>query len=499
MPTRLSYEPSAQAVVADVLPSSARVVGGASHVRTRVSWPLMTRATGLGEIQGGEVVLVPPGRADSVLAHLDDLTAMGVAAVVLADDFRTEIPLEAAIPIVVVPASTDMRRLQEEMERYIMRRRRDLFELSQECHRSLVEGAIAGASVRDLLRLGAASARKPAFLDQDGDVLQEPPNESELSTELLSRVRIACGDAVSGCVQVQSDPPTLAVPVFAGKERRGIVGLLGVSDDSLDADEVVLTTLASACAIALAREPSARPPSVEDALSSGALQRDGASAGPASRELAWTVLAVRDAAIPVARLERALGSELTSRGVHHVLARQEEIAVAFTRAGAGVLWEVVAGALAQRLSSTTSEIGISRQHRGVEGARRAADEALEALRRGAGPGITRFETVEVQVLLASVPGWEDFVRGRLGPLLQANTGRQELLHTLAVYLATGRNGTEAARQLQVHRNTLLYRLRRLKDLLELDPDNPDDAFGLELAIRILKANGEPLSAAGDTG
>jgi purine catabolism regulator len=64
---------------------------------------------------------------------------------------------------------------------------------------------------------------------------------------------------------------------------------------------------------------------------------------------------------------------------------------------------------------------------------------------------------------------------------------RELLHSLRAYLACGRNAKAAARKLQVHRNTLQYRLRRIETLLDRSLDDPDVLFLLELACRILDA------------
>jgi len=503
MPSRLSYEPSVQAIVTDVLPPSTHLVAGKDRLRTRVSWPLLTRATGLGQIHGGEVVLVPAGRAGKVLANVRDLASTGVAAIVMADELTEaeEASLrDTGIPIAVVPRGTDVRRLQDDMEGYIIRRRRELFELTQEFHRSLVEAAIAGMGIQDLLKVAAAGTGKRAFLDQDGDVLQDQDDAAPLEQELLSRVRIASREEENACVRIPGSPPALVTPVAAGKERRGIVGFLGATESALDEDEVVLTTLASACAIALAREPVARPPTIEEALAGGLLaaQRSDGAPSTRGREASWIAMAVRDTGTTVLRLERALASELSSRDIRHVLARSGDVPVAVAQIDSGFRSETVTEAMQHRLASSQLEIGVSRLHRGVAGARTAVDEALEALRRSSGAGTTRFEAIELQVLLASIPVWEDFIQGRLGPLLDPGAGRRDLLQTLSVYLATGRNGTESARQLQLHRNTLLYRLRRIKELLEIDPDDPEDAFGLELALRIVKAHGDGLSAAGDT-
>lgn len=487
---RLSYEPSLQAVFTDTLPAATVVVGDPATLRQRVSWPLMARATGLGEIQGGEIVLVPAGRADRIVPSASALASSGLAGLVIASDFseaeRETIRL-SGLPAALVPTSTDLRRVREEMERYIIRRRRELFERGQDFHRALVEAAIGGLGVEELLTRAERKAGKPALLDREGDVLQgagpprvpsDPPPDS-----LLAQIRIACHGQVTDCVSIAGPPRTLALPVFAGRERRGIVVLLDVGEASLDEDEVLLNTLASACAIALGREPVLGAPSLHDLLSSGSrvqgaeqLRRDSST---------WIALALRDATMALSRIERAVSSELQARVESFVLARHDDVLLALIDTPASLNWESIVRALQVRLGSTDLRGGAGRRYRAVSGAERTANEALEALARSGQELVTRFETVELEVLLEGISGWQEFAQGRLGPLLDAGTSRQELLETLRVYLATGMNATESARRLQVHRNTLLYRVQRIQELLEVSLDNSEEVFGLDLALRIL--------------
>lgn len=65
------------------------------------------------------------------------------------------------------------------------------------------------------------------------------------------------------------------------------------------------------------------------------------------------------------------------------------------------------------------------------------------------------------------------------PLKDAANG---LLVTLQAYLATGGSLEHASRELFVHTNTVRYRLKRVQELLQLDPTNPRDAFVLRTAL-----------------
>lgn len=126
------------------------------------------------------------------------------------------------------------------------------------------------------------------------------------------------------------------------------------------------------------------------------------------------------------------------------------------------------------------------------------------LRRFSTGSVSQFKDLGSYGLLASFetsPALRDFVEGSIGPIVQYDQRKNvELLTTLETYLANGCNLTTSAAQLGIHRNTLKYRLARVKALSGLDPDDPADRFNLQLAagMRAVRAalGGEP-AALGD--
>jgi hypothetical protein len=62
----------------------------------------------------------------------------------------------------------------------------------------------------------------------------------------------------------------------------------------------------------------------------------------------------------------------------------------------------------------------------------------------------------------------------------------ELFRTLEVYLDRQGNARQTATALYVHRNTLRQRLRRIGEVLGLDPTDPAVAFDLALAVRLIR-------------
>ncbi|MFQ5923428.1 MAG: PucR family transcriptional regulator [Anaerolineales bacterium] len=67
-----------------------------------------------------------------------------------------------------------------------------------------------------------------------------------------------------------------------------------------------------------------------------------------------------------------------------------------------------------------------------------------------------------------------------------NLHDSQLLGTLEIYLQSGGTTTVAARELNLHRNTLAYRLKRIEELIDLDLRQPRNRFELYTALRALR-------------
>ncbi len=150
-------------------------------------------------------------------------------------------------------------------------------------------------------------------------------------------------------------------------------------------------------------------------------------------------------------------------------------------------------------SPATGFAGIGRPAAAIEEVPRAYREALQALavarRLGDSHRVAYFGTLGVYRLLAAVEppselaGFCDEVLGPLRAYDRRSGG--ELLRTLDAYLATGGSPQLAAARLHTHRNTILYRLERIEQVLGIDLRQPEQQFALYLALRALELLGEP--------
>ena len=73
----------------------------------------------------------------------------------------------------------------------------------------------------------------------------------------------------------------------------------------------------------------------------------------------------------------------------------------------------------------------------------------------------------------------------LGKLVSYDTeNNSQLLETLEMYFAQNGNLTVTADALFIHKNTLKYRLNRIKEILNIDFDAPNPGFTVQLALKI---------------
>jgi sugar diacid utilization regulator len=140
-------------------------------------------------------------------------------------------------------------------------------------------------------------------------------------------------------------------------------------------------------------------------------------------------------------------------------------------------------------------IGMSGWHRGRPAIATAYAEAREAIEIAAGTGIRGravvLDDVLVDHMLRASPHARRILGETLRPLVEYDrTRRAELVQTLRAYLSAGTNLTQSARLLTVHPNTVVYRLRRIRELSGRDPHAMEDLQILFLALKLSDLSSE---------
>ncbi|MEO8476551.1 MAG: helix-turn-helix domain-containing protein [Actinomycetota bacterium] len=145
-------------------------------------------------------------------------------------------------------------------------------------------------------------------------------------------------------------------------------------------------------------------------------------------------------------------------------------------------------ALEERFAGIRPRAGVGRVHLGPGGLRASAGEAraaLAAAHPGEPPGV--FDASGLHGMLAewyATDSARRSVSSLLEPLEQLGGRRaDEAIRTLQIFLDEQGSVTRAARRLHLHRNAVAYRIGRIKETLEVDPNDPEARLALQLACR----------------
>lgn len=154
-------------------------------------------------------------------------------------------------------------------------------------------------------------------------------------------------------------------------------------------------------------------------------------------------------------------------------------------------WQEFRQSVDAGLPGAASRLGVGGRYRAPGEMPRSYREAQLALRIqkaiGGPEQVTIFGELGVYQLLAAcndMSAIEDFIQRWLGRLTDYDTVHGgQLVLTLSEYLHQGGSYDASATALSVHRSTLKYRLRRIREVSGHDLTVPDTAFNLQLATR----------------
>lgn len=146
-----------------------------------------------------------------------------------------------------------------------------------------------------------------------------------------------------------------------------------------------------------------------------------------------------------------------------------------------------ANLLLERLHSAIDpciSIGLGRHHPGVSGLRRTFEEARSVLATGRRfyiePAVYSLDTLG---MVAFVGLMDDRNKADLAAyVLRPLQAEPELLRTLQAFFSANCSPSATVSHLDIHRNTLSYRLDKIATITSLDPRRFDDAVHLRLAL-----------------
>lgn len=132
--------------------------------------------------------------------------------------------------------------------------------------------------------------------------------------------------------------------------------------------------------------------------------------------------------------------------------------------------------------------GVSNHFKSLADLRGYFDQASAALNSANAPGLFFYQDIMLEQMLSFLPA--DRARFLISPdILRLERAEERysfpLVETLRVYLECNCNLNRAAQRLYLHKNTLLYRLNHIKEIMRSDLEDADQRLLLMLSFKLL--------------
>jgi purine catabolism regulator len=526
-----------------VLPLNTKVLGGLPTDNRIVNWAAML--TDLNEIpdqvQTGDLVIVPPAlqgqlksRAFIDAIHtLSELSASAVLTFSPVSKTVEKAAITAGLPIFVVSGDTTLREIHRGLAALLIDRQKQVTERGMQLYRRLTEMSREGQGVKAMTDIiSKLTGKIVAIQDKRLEILALTiPSESlfdkETVSEILSNYEhlppvLRNRKAVARVRQShwqQLFPVNdqkiarLISPVISGDRARGYLSLIGTPDNLDMLDTLAAEQGAAAYALEMAKAKAVSEAKKElrgnflEGLLAGTLP-------PAEMErlagrldhntdrphivitLAW----LGDNVPSLRRMETTINWLLSSHNrpaLSHVYS--DDHVCVFQALEDSDQDLSTARDLATRIRDhLQAEFPQMRLVGGLSGPAKTLSEwpetyrqavhSMEVAKRLKLAHFVEFNSLGIYQLLAqldSMPILQQFCQQLIGPLARYDEQHNsDLVHTITAYFDHHANISQTAEALFIHRNTLLYRLERIQELIGQDLNQADTRLSLHLALKL---------------
>lgn len=519
------------------LPLGTTLVAGSAEAT--VNWAMTVRAQppAFPDIYGGELALISLDVLKSYDSNItlaeviQSLARIGVHAIASTDvsEDAVRVAQAAQIALLALPDDTNLSRIERAVNTLIVNQAAQLSQRAVEIQRQLAGLVAENRDLNSLLQIVArATARLVVVHDDVGTLMAQvyPGVARRSSAGGRAFLQSLPYGAFQNWLERQTpltegeiitSPLGYTTVLKVEKRIAGYLSLVDTQQPLNDFERLVLVYGADVCAIELAKS-RAIASAVEQAR--GDWVQMWLSGSPADDDLltaraqqsgfnpdcAYVVTVYRPATnsggnLPLESLISLVRDEMTRRHINGAVGQYIDVIVALYPLESAAqlgrtrrLVDEIREQLAGRTPSGLVGAGISRPLLGLSELRQAYREAKDALGIGAELGdrekTTFYGDLKLfQLLLVlkerNLDHLKRFHIETLGALVEQDERKQsELIHTLNGFFEANGNVAKAAENLQVHRNTLVYRLDRIKELTDMDLDDPDDRLILHLALKI---------------
>lgn len=487
-------------------------------------------ASSLADVQASELLVMSGEKLD----HRIFLRAKkrGVAAVLILGEMPDNpVDIPKNLPVFTVEGEHDQHSILRLLLTVLINQRAALIERGVRIHNQLSQIAAEGRGLEGISRaLADISGRGVLLQDKRGRIIAEHPSSTLMAIweDVLEQLgafdnlpesmrdRKRAGIMAETVMQeIPGNLTRLISPVIVGEVARGYLSLVSIVGDIDALDRIVIEQGSVICALEMSRDKAVRETEkrLKGDLLTALLQED---LSPRDAEL-WTQgmgfdlnqshVAIRfawDGPSPPSRrrLETLVNGEISQMVIKAIVdpLGSEVICICQlpeeqTRPETAiVLGQSVIDQGHEEYPDIPIRCGVGKPASDVSDWRmsfRQAGQALEMARRFGEGKPLYFPDLSVYRLLLQIehdPELSAFQEGTIGPLL-AYDGSEELIRTLEAYFKHNANLSQTAEALYVHRNTLLYRMERISQILDLDLDNPDNRLAVQLALHIYRMKG----------
>jgi PucR family transcriptional regulator, purine catabolism regulatory protein len=519
------------------LPLGASIVAGEAD--TQINWSITIRAQppAFPDIYGGELALVSMDvlvSFDSRITLTDvieQLSEFGVSAVATTGDINQgaiDAATRLGICLLSLPDDASLTTVERAVNALILNQSARLTERAIEIQRQLTRLAAENRDLNSLLQVMSRSTGKPIVVHDDAGVsmAQVYPNIGRRGGNGRNLVQTLPygsfqkwlnSDAPSKQGTIVQSPIGYTTMLKVEKRVAGYLSLVHQNDELDEFDRLVLTYGADVCAIEMAKNRAiasaveqargdwvqmwlSGTPADDDLLRTRAQQAGFASS---SSFVVSVFRAISEAgqSLPLESLISLVRDDMSRRQINGAIGQyvdviitlypldEEPSAIIRTRS----MIEDVRSQLATRTPSGLVAAGISRPAIGLSNLRDLYREAKDAVgiayELGDRDTSTFYGDLKLyQLLLAlkerNLDNLSQFYQDALGPLVEHDDRKHsDLIRTLNGFFEANGNLAKAAQGLDVHRNTLVYRLERISDLTGLDLDDSDNRLILHLALK----------------
>ena len=528
---------SIQSLLRYSLPLGASIVAGESD--TQINWAVIIRAqpSSFPDIYGGEIALVSMDVLKSFDSRITlsnvvtQLAEFGVSAVAVSGDIdqdAIEVASSCKISLVSLPADASLTTVERAVNTLILNQSARLTERAIEIQRQLSRLSAENRDLNSLLQVMSRSTGKPIVIHDDAGVsmAQVYPNIGRRNmngrnlvqaTPYSSFQKWLNTDAPGNQGIIARSPIGFTTVLKVEKRIAGYLSLVDQNEELDEFDRLVLTYGADVCAIEMAKNRAiasaveqargdwiqmwlSGTPADDDLLRTRAQQ---AGFDPSSSYVVAVFRAISESgqSLPLESLISLVRDDMSRRQVNGAVGQYVDVIVTLypldseasdivrTRS----MIEDIRLQLANRTPSGLVSVGISRPAIGLSNLRDSYREAKDAVgiafELGDRDTTTFYGDLKLyQLLLAlkehNLDNMSRFYQDALGPLVEHDNRKQsDLIRTLNGFFEANGNLAKAAQDLDVHRNTLVYRLERIAELTELDLDDSDNRLILHLALK----------------